>query len=435
MANIIELKNTNFWYNRREPSEMWALQNISLEISAGEYVAFFGPSGSGKSTLLYLLSGIEAVQDGQTVVNGKDLSSFTKDDLSVYRQSGVGMVFQQFNLLPSLTVQANVELPMAFLGVPRAERKDKALNLLKRLSIEHLAKRYPYELSGGQQQRVGIARALSNDPPLIIADEPLGNLDSANANNVLDFLKELNEKDGKTIIMVTHEAWSLKDARRIFYLQDGRIEKVGGADSADIAEALSQRIFQHLGQGQKISQGGGDAQVVYSLSCYLFEGYSQEETERFRDFMSRRVCGKLDSEAFFGQLSRPFRQGGGGLWKTKARKVTNYVDEALKMRELSKNVASRLEKDSGADISGEAESVRKWLVSDYRGKLSEEQNQRLLEIITESFRRIIDIGTFKKILFLKKSKAGAGLSLRSTERLYEKMRLLTDEGSPAAAVL
>ena len=226
MKPIIELKGVDFYYDKGKPSEVHALRDANLEIKPGEYISFFGPSGCGKSTILYIISGVEQPEKGKVIVNGQDLIDFSFKELAVYRQLGIGIIFQNFNLIPSIKNIENVALPMAFLGISPNIRKKKAMEIFERLGIADLANRYPYELSGGQQQRVGIARALANDPPIILADEPIGNLDSDNATKVLNLLKEFNLKDGKTIIMVTHEAWSLRDVGRIFYMRDGAITKV-----------------------------------------------------------------------------------------------------------------------------------------------------------------------------------------------------------------
>ncbi|MBX4200605.1 ABC transporter ATP-binding protein, partial [Candidatus Parcubacteria bacterium] len=189
----IKLEHVDFWYNQTKSYKQQALKDINIEIERGEYVAFFGPSGSGKTTLLYLISGVEPAQQGKILINGRDISKFTKQELAIYRQIGVGIIFQQFNLIPNLTVLNNVALPMSFLGISQEKRLQEANNILKRLAIDHLAHRFPDELSGGQQQRVGIARALANNSPIIIADEPLANLDSENSKKVLEFLRELNQ--------------------------------------------------------------------------------------------------------------------------------------------------------------------------------------------------------------------------------------------------
>ncbi len=225
MEPIIKLENVNYYYDQGEKNELHALNNINLEIMPKEYAAFFGVSGSGKTTLLYVIAGIERVTSGNIFVSGRDITKFSSQELAIYRQMTVGIVFQQFNLIPSVTVLENITLPMSFLGIGKEQRDIKGMALLERFGIGAFAQRFPGELSGGQQQRVGIARSLANDPPIIIADEPLGNLDSENANLALDILRELKEKDGRTIIMVTHEAWSLKDVEKVFHIKDGQVVK------------------------------------------------------------------------------------------------------------------------------------------------------------------------------------------------------------------
>jgi len=223
MSNIITIDNLNYFYNHGEPTEVQALSNINIniEIEKGGYVAFFGPSGCGKTTLLYSLSGIDRFHSGTVVIDGQNIAGLSNHELAIFRQTGIGIIFQQFNLIPSLNVLKNVALPMLFVGATSEKAEIEAAKLLERLDMAPYGHRYPSELSGGQQQRVGIARALANDPPIIIADEPLGNLDSENAAGVLEFIKELNEKDGRTVIMVTHEAWSLRDVSTIFHMKDG----------------------------------------------------------------------------------------------------------------------------------------------------------------------------------------------------------------------
>ena len=230
-APIIDVEGLNFYYDYKLPTETYALKGVDLQVNQGDYVVFFGPSGCGKTTLVYLIGGIttEKSGTGKIMVNGADVLQLSREELAVFRQTGIGIIFQNFNLIPSLTVLDNVALPMTFVGVPQDKRREEARKILARLGMDIYAERYPMELSGGQQQRAGIARALANNPPIIIADEPLGNLDSENAEHVLKFLKELQEKDGRTVIMVTHEAWSVRDADKIIYMKDGGVVKVDTA--------------------------------------------------------------------------------------------------------------------------------------------------------------------------------------------------------------
>lgn len=200
-----------------------AVDNLSLGVGKGEFVAIVGRSGSGKTTLLNLLAGIDRPTAGIVLVEGAELGSLSESDLALWRGEKVGLVFQFFQLLPTLTVAENVMLPMDFADrIPSDERRDRAQSLLERVGIGDQADKMPSTLSGGQQQRAAIARALANDPPLLLADEPTGNLDSATAQSVLALFSDLNA-DGRTIVVVTHEADVKSVAGRQVTLQDGRI--------------------------------------------------------------------------------------------------------------------------------------------------------------------------------------------------------------------
>ncbi len=419
MESIIKLENVNLWYDKGMPSEVWALKNTSMEIKKGEYVAFFGPSGCGKTTLLYTISGIEKTTDGKIFINNRDISQFSRKELAIYRQIGVGIVFQQFNLIPSLSVLDNVSLPMAFLGVSQTKREIEALKLLDRLGIKDLANRYPYELSGGQQQRVGIARALANNPPIIVADEPLGNLDSVNAQKVLEFLKELNEKDGRTIIMVTHEAWSLKDAKRIFYMKDGAIIKTEESKAATVAESVSEHFYKELSPQLTSSEV-----TARALSNLLLRGYSTDEIKRFEFFLTQRFADYIDSETFRRVLDRPYQDGGIGLWKQKAKKMADYVNEIIENKKTVEEIYKKLEKNLESPLIVEIEKVCAWLLQDYRGKISSIQKIRLNEIIGERLRSIIDAEQFHKIINLSQTKFGIGFSFRTSQKVSERLEAI-----------
>lgn len=412
---IIKLENVGMWYDKGKPSEVQALKNINMEINRGEYVAFFGPSGCGKTTLLYTISGIEESQEGKILINGRDISKFSKKELAIYRQIGIGIVFQQFNLIPSLTVIANVALPMAFLGISQEKRNKEAMNLLERLSIKEFSERYPYELSGGQQQRVGIARALANNPPIIVADEPLGNLDSVNAEKVLQFLKELNEKDGRTIIMVTHEAWSLRDAKKIFYMKDGEIVKTEESKPKTIAETMSKHLYKTMSPKLSVNEI-----ATRTLSNLLLRGFSFEEIKRFEFFLLQRFNNKIDDEIFKRVLDRPFKDGGIGLWKQKAIKISGYVKEIIEERKTIEEIYKELEKNPENPLVAEIEQIRAWLMEEYHGKLSGIQIIQLNEIIYERMSSIIDIKQFQAILTLSRNKFGVGIALRTARKISEK---------------
>jgi putative ABC transport system ATP-binding protein len=197
-----------------------ALHDVTLTINRGEYVAVVGPSGSGKSTLMNILGCLDVVTDGRYWLNGIDVEDMSEADLAVVRNQQIGFVFQQFNLLPSLSALRNVELPLCYAGRPRHERRDRALRALDRVGLADRIDHRPAELSGGEQQRVAIARALVTEPALILADEPTGNLDSHSSEDVMSVLTELNAA-GRTIVLITHDQGIAQNAHRRISVLDG----------------------------------------------------------------------------------------------------------------------------------------------------------------------------------------------------------------------
>jgi len=207
---------------RTEEVETYALQDVSLEIAAGEFVAIMGPSGCGKSTLLNILGLLDNPTGGTYFLNGTDVSTFPERNRTRLRKGVIGFVFQSFNLIEELNVFENIELPLLYMGIPVAERKKKIHEAMERMQITHRVKHFPNQLSGGQQQRVAIARAVVAGPKIILADEPTGNLDSRNGIEVMNLLTELN-KDGTTVIMVTHSQRDAGYAARVLNLFDGML--------------------------------------------------------------------------------------------------------------------------------------------------------------------------------------------------------------------
>jgi len=207
-------------------AEFAALQGINLEIYEGEFLVVLGPSGSGKSTLMNLIGCLDLPSKGAVFLDSKDISKLEESELARIRGQMIGFIFQSFNLIPTLNTQENVLLPMEFQEEDARIARKKADYLLEIVGLSDKKQNLPSQLSGGQRQRVAIARSLAVNPPIILADEPTGNLDSKTGNYILDFLDKLHEKEGKTIIIVTHDLEIVKHATRIVYLRDGEVEKI-----------------------------------------------------------------------------------------------------------------------------------------------------------------------------------------------------------------
>ena len=218
MLKVTEIKKSFL----TEEVETIALNGVSFEVKEGEFVAIMGPSGCGKSTLLNILGLLDNPTEGSYKLLDKEVGKLKEKDRTMFRKGNIGFVFQSFNLIDELSVEENVELPLIYMGVKHSERKERVKKMLERMSISHRTRHFPQQLSGGQQQRVAIARALVSNPKLILADEPTGNLDSKNGQDVMTLLKELND-EGTTIIMVTHSQHDASYASRVICMLDGKI--------------------------------------------------------------------------------------------------------------------------------------------------------------------------------------------------------------------
>ena len=218
---MIKTENLNKVY-RTEEVETRALNNVNLHIKAGEFVSIMGPSGCGKSTLLNILGLLDDVSSGSYLFDQQEMAQLKESGRSKVRKKNIGFIFQNFNLIDELNVYENIELPLIYNGIKATERKQKVNEILERMNIAHRDKHFPQQLSGGQQQRVAVARALVTQPKLILADEPTGNLDSRNGNEVMELLTNLHAK-GSTIVMVTHSAYDASFSQKIIELKDGEI--------------------------------------------------------------------------------------------------------------------------------------------------------------------------------------------------------------------
>jgi len=222
MNNIIEVKNIEKIYNQGEVNELMVLKDVDLKIKKGEMIALLGPSGSGKSTLLHIIGCLDKPTKGKVYIEGQDVYKLSDDELALIRRRKIGFVFQQFNLINVFTALENVEMPMRIAGLNKAKAKNRAIKILKSVKLGKRLDHFPRQLSGGEMQRVAMARSLANNPLIILADEPTGNLDSKTGEEIINLMNELNDK-GYTFIIVTHDTLIAKSAQRIIRIKDGKI--------------------------------------------------------------------------------------------------------------------------------------------------------------------------------------------------------------------
>ena len=220
--NILEVKNLSKIYGKDE-TKVVALDNVSFSVKQGEFVAIIGPSGSGKSTLLHILGGVDVPTKGSVIINGTDISTLDETNLAIFRRRQIGLIYQFYNLIPILTVEENLTLPLLLDG--RKPNQKIIDSLVKTLGLENRLKHLPSQLSGGQQQRVSIGRALMNNPALMLADEPTGNLDSENTKEIISLLKKFNKENNQTLIVITHDERIALAGDRVIAIEDGRITR------------------------------------------------------------------------------------------------------------------------------------------------------------------------------------------------------------------
>jgi ABC-type lipoprotein export system ATPase subunit len=249
--SILNIENVDKNYKLGNKDKIKVLNGINLQVEKGEFVAIMGPSGSGKTTLLNILSGIDSADEGKVLFNGSNLKNMNRSEMALFRRQKMGMVFQEFNLIDSLTVKENIMIPMILEKKEIEEMECKTQNLTELLGISDILNKNTYEISGGQKQRTAICRALVNEPVVIFADEPTGNLDSKSTKDVMNYLNKVNEDFSTSVLMVTHDSFAASYCKRVVLLKDGKI-------IADILKKASRKEFFHKILGL-LSLIGGDS--------------------------------------------------------------------------------------------------------------------------------------------------------------------------------
>jgi len=433
---LIKIKNASVIYNEGLDNQVNALLDASLEVEPQEYIIIFGPSGCGKSTLLNVIAGLEKPTHGEAYIDNENLNEMDADQLAKFHCVKIGMIFQAYNLLSSLSVRDNVILPQMFLGAnDRKNRRAKADELLEKIGILEQANKIPSELSGGQQQRIGIARALINDQPIILADEPIGNLDSKSAQNVMDILKELNEKDKKTIIMVTHNPEYLDYAHRVFYMKDGKIEHEV-VNKKGIKEKKEKEITPEEKEFELLSRsfpGFSEAQLhmliipfkAKALAEYLLTPTDVEQNQRLEEFVRDRILGKTEKYKFRMMLDKPIEKGGVGLDE---RTAANYSHKLEKIIEIAKLVQRDL-KDNAKRLGLDEQVLKfkliaRYLTISFIKDINSAQKERLENLIKMRLTNEIGKNIFSKALDAPFKEGGVGLDKRIVKKIVKDMEII-----------
>lgn len=423
------MRHLNVTYNRGRSNEIKALRDISFDIFPGEFVIFFGPSGCGKSTLLYSISGLEMAAEGSVAVRGRDVIGMRTAERAAFHQKIIGMVFQAYYLIPSLTVLQNVSLPQLPLYGKKREREARAQSLLDRFGVGAQARKLPTELSGGQQQRVAMCRALMNEPLIIVADEPVGNLDTKSSEDVMNLLRSLNDDQRKTVILVTHDPSHLHHAHRIIYLRDGAVvgikvntpeerreSAVKNLASSGLPSALrhwAQTVTSDMLQGSSSVFAAAKAQEI---TAEVLTGMTLPELRILDDAVMKLIEGRAHGpEALYRTLHGTLAAHGLSMDKRRAERL------ARELAVMAKQVASlrRIEASAAAaaDRQRVAQSVRRAALERTGGSLTDDAAAVVDQCILKHVEGTMDFAQLAITLDQPLRRGGAGLDRRFARRL------------------
>ena len=439
---IISIKELTVVYCLGKANEVHALKNISMDIYSGEFIIFFGPSGCGKSTLLYSIAGLETNIQGNILVNEKNISKMEHKEIEEYHRKKIGMIFQAYYLINSLNVLNNIILPRLFIGSARDRRKKRARELMEHFGVIEQANKLPGELSGGQQQRVAICRSLMNEPDILLADEPIGNLDSRSANEVMSLLSNLNKRLKKTIILVTHNPEYLRFAHRVFYMKDGavietkvnkvidrtvkKLVEIEAAERPQVSRdiELLLRAYSGLSAAQ-----AGNLLLPFKAKQIILEsviGLSSDELEQ----MSKKVEGLImrgvdDNDEAFKFFDIDTEKGGLGLDRRTAAKLAEKIKGIIKEIEFLAAEEEKIKNQRLVDSSAEVVQVRQYLLDVFKINLAViDALKNFDQAIKDRLANVIDQAGFQKTLDIAVEQGGVGVDRRIARKISQRMELL-----------
>lgn len=426
---FIVCRDLEIIYNKGKSNEFKALAGVNTDIYEGEYIILFGASGSGKSTLMYAIQGSLPPGNGTMLIRGDDIYSYPPEERVYFQRHVMGIIFQSFNLIGSLSVLDNVALPMIFCDADKTTRNRRAQSLLDRFGVGHVSHKIPAMLSGGQQQRVSVARSMVNDPKILLADEPTGNLDSVSTQQVMDKIDEINTFDMRTIIMVSHNAAHLSYAHRVYYLKDGRVvREVVNPQRKQIKPVMEgETIVTELEQLARLfPYDSVDTLRVKSLVNFLTQDYSYDQLSRIEHAIQLLIKGKVHKEAFIKSLVLPYEKGGVGLDEKIAKKMSKISVRMIEQAGDIRRFRAQKDKADSAFFGQEqlSERLRDHLLFTYKVKLSKEQDKNLISLIADRVTGVINGDVFNEML--QKRPSANGIALVESEadtltRYFEKL--------------
>jgi putative ABC transport system ATP-binding protein len=425
---LIVCRDLNITYNKGKSNEYRALQNVNTDIYEGEYIILFGPSGCGKSTLMYAIQGSLPPAEGTLLIRGDDVYSYPPADRVFFQRHVMGIIFQSFNLIGSLSVLDNVALPMIFCDANKSTRERRAQHLLDRFGVGHVSHKIPSMLSGGQQQRVSVARSMVNDPQILLADEPTGNLDSISTKQVMDKIDEINTFDMRTIIMVSHNAAHLSYAHRVYYLKDGFIvREVVNPQRKQIKPVKEgETIVTELEQLARLfPYDSVDTLRVKSLTNFLTQEYSFDQLVRLEKAIHLLITGKIHRKLFIDALTKNYDEGGVGIDKKTALRMAD-VSVSL-VRQADDVHRFRADNDSDAAFFAQhkfAERVRAYLLEHHVIPLTKAMENNLTVLIADRLSGINDEADFREGLAQPILQGGLALRERQADDMSRYMEKL-----------
>jgi len=425
---LIVCRDLAITYNVGKSNEFKALQAVNTDIYEGEYVILFGASGSGKSTLMYAIQGSLPPAEGSLLIRGDDIYSYPPSERVYFQRYVMGIIFQSFNLIPSLSVLDNVALPMIFCDANKATRERRAQSLLDRFGVGMVSHKIPSMLSGGQQQRVSVARSMVNDPQILLADEPTGNLDSVSTQQVMDKIDEINTFDQRTIIMVSHNAAHLSYAHRVYYLKDGFIvREVVNPQRKQIKPVKEgETIVTELEQLARLfPYDSVDTLRVKSLTNFLTQEYSFDQLVRLEKAVQLLIKGKIHKKLFIDALVKKYEDGGVGIDRATAHKMADVSVELVKQADDVRRFRSDNESDTAFFSQHKfAERVREYLLMQHHIPLTKTLDANLVTIIADRLSGIHNDEQFHDQLIESQKSGGLGLKEKIADDMARYMEKL-----------